>query len=86
MEPKFTLIRERDGLALYRNNETYLFHLVGVSAKSNQVHSVVPGDLPPEDSGASAYMAPWNDSGIAYVSHGYTRDYLVRLMRKYRNE
>lgn len=76
----FTLVRRLNRLAVYQNDRTGRFHLVRIGEHCGiaQVYSVVPGDLPAD---GGVWVANHRDAGIAYVSHGYSRSYVNRVVR-----
>jgi YD repeat-containing protein len=75
-----------ESLELYKNSKTEKFHLVRVVSEPDwpieQVRSFVHGDMP----SSGEWTATYTDPGIDYVSHGYSRGYLVRLLREWESE
>lgn len=80
--PSFTHIRTVGVLDLYRNDSTGRYHLVrtGEHCGIPQVYSFMPNDMP---LGGGIWVGSETDGGIAYVSNGYSRSYLNRVIRQH---
>lgn len=60
------LIKEKNGIALFEDSETGLYHVVELDETRGQVKSIMASDMPK----TGCWFGRNTDSGIKYVSKG----------------
>lgn len=78
----YALIVQKDGYALVRRADGK-YTVVGIDHKNYQVYAAMPGDKP---KGGGTWYAGLCNSGIEYVSNGYSETYARRIFRKLTKE
>lgn len=72
-------IGRKDSICLFLRDDGK-FVVVAKDYFHNQYRSIMPGDLP---RGSGVWIARFTDSGLSYVSNGYSASYAKRKFREF---